>query len=253
MIALENVHKSFQKQQVLKGINLKVEKGEVVCILGPSGSGKTTFLRCINFLEKADQGSIKIGASQVDFSTASKNDILKIRRQTAMVFQNYALFNNKTAKENIMVGLILAQKMLPQKAEELALELLQKVGLADRADFYPSQLSGGQKQRVGIARALALNPEVILFDEPTSSLDPELVGQTLALIKQIADEGGTMILVTHEMGFAYEIADTVVFMEGGVIVEQGTPDEVFNHPAEERTQQFLSRFTDHQKVGQQAV
>lgn len=210
-------------------------------ILGPSGSGKTTLLRCINFLEKADEGELIVGESHVNFKHASKKQILEIRRKTAMVFQSYNLFNNKTALENVTEGLIIARKTSKKQAEELAKKVLDKVGLSDKIDFYPSQLSGGQQQRVGIARALALNPDVILFDEPTSALDPELVGDVLSVMKKVAEEGITMIVVTHEMSFAYDIASKVVFMEGGVIVEEGTPREIFTNPREERTKQFLKR------------
>lgn len=240
---VRNIHKRFGKNEVLKGIDMDVNKGEVVVLLGPSGSGKTTFLRCLNFLEQADQGQVILAGVETDVASAKKKEILQHQRKTAMVFQNYALFLNKTAKDNIMLPLLLTQKKSKAEAEKIALELLEQVGLSDRADFYPSQMSGGQQQRIGIARALALNPEVILFDEPTSALDPELVGQTLSLMRDIAKTGATMVLVTHEMKFAYEVADKVIFMENGNIVEQGTPKEIFEQPKEERTQAFLSRFT----------
>lgn len=240
---VRNIHKRFGKNEVLKGIDMDVNKGEVVVLLGPSGSGKTTFLRCLNFLEQADQGQVILAGVETDVASAKKKEILQHQRKTAMVFQNYALFLNKTAKDNIMLPLLLTQKKSKAEAEKIALELLERVGLSDRADFYPSQMSGGQQQRIGIARALALNPEVILFDEPTSALDPELVGQTLSLMRDIAKTGATMVLVTHEMKFAYEVADKVIFMENGNIVEQGTPKEIFEQPKEERTQAFLSRFT----------
>ncbi len=240
---VRNIHKRFGKNEVLKGIDMDVNKGEVVVLLGPSGSGKTTFLRCLNFLEQADQGQVILAGVETDVVSAKKKEILQHQRKTAMVFQNYALFLNKTAKDNIMLPLLLTQKKSKAEAEKIALELLEQVGLSDRADFYPSQMSGGQQQRIGIARALALNPEVILFDEPTSALDPELVGQTLSLMRDIAKTGATMVLVTHEMKFAYEVADKVIFMENGNIVEQGTPKEIFEQPKEERTQAFLSRFT----------
>jgi len=228
---------------VLKGIDMEVAKGEVVVLLGPSGSGKTTFLRCLNFLEHADQGILTLAGQETDIPKAKKHEILMQQRKTAMVFQNYALFLNKTAKENIVLPLRLAQKKSKKEANQIALSLLEQVDLADRADFYPSQMSGGQQQRIGIARALALNPEVILFDEPTSALDPELVGQTLNLMRDIAKTGATMVLVTHEMKFAYDVADKVIFMENGHIVEQGTPKEVFEQTKEKRTKAFLSRFT----------
>lgn len=243
MIHLKNIHKSFGRQNVLNGINLTVERGDVVVILGPSGSGKTTLLRCINFLERPNDGEVTIGALTVDCKHPSRKDILELRRKTAMVFQHYNLFKHKTALENVMEGLIVAQKVPKKEARERSLKMLEKVGLSDKCDHYPSQLSGGQQQRVGIARALALNPEVILFDEPTSALDPELVGEVLAVIKTIASEGVTMIVVTHEMGFAREVSNHVVFMDGGVIVEQGTPADIFVDPKEERTRQFLKRIT----------
>lgn len=241
MIEIKNIHKKFGKNEVLKGASIKVNKGEVVVILGPSGSGKTTLLRCINFLEKADQGELSIGETNVNFKNATKKEILKIRRQTAMVFQSYNLFQNKTAIENVMEGLVIARKVPKREAEEVSKKLLDKVGLADKYNYYPVQLSGGQQQRVGIARALALNPEAILFDEPTSALDPELVGEVLSVMKQVAKEGMTMVVVTHEMSFAKDIASRVIFMEGGVVVEEGTPNDIFTNPKEERTKQFLKR------------
>jgi L-cystine transport system ATP-binding protein len=241
MITVKGLQKSFGKQQVLKGIDLTVEKGEVVVILGPSGSGKTTLLRSLNFLEHPDAGEITIGTTHVDCKKVSKQEILEIRRKTAMVFQLYNLFKNKTALENVMEGLLVVKKLDRLVAEKISRELLDKVGLMDKYDAYPSQLSGGQQQRVGIARALALNPEVILFDEPTSALDPELVGEVLNVMKKVAKEGLTMIVVTHEISFARDIASRVIFIDGGVIVEQGTPKEVLYNPKEERTKQFLRR------------
>jgi L-cystine transport system ATP-binding protein len=241
VIEIKNIHKKFGKNEVLKGASIKVNKGEVVVILGPSGSGKTTLLRCINFLEKADQGELSIGETNVNFKNATKKEIHKIRRQTAMVFQSYNLFQNKTAIENVMEGLIIARNVPKREAEEVSKKLLDKVGLADKYNYYPVQLSGGQQQRVGIARALALNPEAILFDEPTSALDPELVGEVLSVMKQVAKEGMTMVVVTHEMSFAKDIASRVIFMEGGVVVEEGTPNDIFTNPKEERTKQFLKR------------
>ena len=241
MIELKGLHKAFGKQEVLKGIDLKVEKGEVVVILGPSGSGKTTLLRCLNFLEQPDAGEITIGSTRVNCQHVSKQEILAIRRSTAMVFQLYNLFKNKTALENIMEGLVIARKVPREQAEQISRQLLAKVGLGDKGDAYPSQLSGGQQQRVGIARALALNPEVILFDEPTSALDPELVGEVLGVMKKVAHEGLTMIVVTHEISFARDIADRVIFIDGGVIVEQGAPADILFRPREERTKQFLKR------------
>lgn len=241
MIEVKNVHKSFGKNEILKGVDLKVEKGDVVVILGPSGSGKTTLLRCINFLEKADQGELLFKGESYHFQHASKKDILNIRKKTAFVFQNYNLFSNKTALENVTEGLIIARKVSKNKAVEIAKECLNKVGLADKYDSYPSQLSGGQQQRVGIARAIAVNPDVILFDEPTSALDPELIGEVLSVMKLLAKEGTTMIVVTHEMSFAEDVASKVVFMDGGVVVEEGTPKEIFCNPKMDRTKQFLRR------------
>lgn len=241
MIKLEHVKKSFGKQTVLKDVSLEVKNGEVVVILGPSGSGKTTFLRCINFLEKADSGTLEMDELKIDLKKASKKSIWAVRRKTAFVFQNYGLFANKTALQNVMEGLTIVQKKSKEEARKLAEEALDWVGVLDKKDSYPSALSGGQQQRVGIARALALKPDVILFDEPTSALDPELVGDTLAVIKKVAKTGITMIVVTHEMSFAEEVADKVVFMDGGVVVEEGTPKEVFTNPKEERTKKFLSR------------
>lgn len=241
MIQVENIHKKFDQNEILKGIDLTINQGEVVVIIGPSGSGKTTFLRCLNFLERADEGYLKIGDQQVDFEKVSKKEILDIRKKTAMVFQQYALFSNRTALENVIEGLVIARKVPKKEAAEKGRDLLAKVGLEGKEDHYPHELSGGQQQRVGIARALALNPEVILFDEPTSALDPELVGETLEVIKDVAQSGSTLVIVTHEMQFAYEVADRVIFMENGVIVEQGTPEEVFDNTQEERTQNFLKR------------
>jgi L-cystine transport system ATP-binding protein len=244
MITLTNVTKSFGKNHVLKGIDLTVKKGEVVAILGPSGSGKTTLLRCINYLEKPSKGQITLDDFKVDFSQASKSEILSLRQKTAMVFQQFNLFKNKTVVENVMEGLIVAKKWSKEAAYKKSVELLEKVGLGNKLDSYPVQLSGGQQQRVGIARALALNPEVILFDEPTSALDPELVGEVLAIIRKIAKEGITMIIVTHEMAFARDVANHVVFMDGGIIVEEGNPKAIFQSPKEERTIQFLKRFSE---------
>lgn len=241
MIELHNVHKKFGHNEVLKGISLNVSKGEVVAILGPSGSGKTTFLRCINFLEKADEGTLVIDGDTIDLKHATKEEILSVRRKTAMVFQNYNLFKNKTALENVMEGLVTVRKVPVEEAKRIAKENIEKVGLSDRMDYYPSQLSGGQQQRIGIARALALNPKVILFDEPTSSLDPELVGEVLATIRQVAKEGRTMIIVTHEISFARDVANHVLLIDNGVVVEEGAPEDILNNPKEERTKKFLER------------
>jgi L-cystine transport system ATP-binding protein len=243
MIKLAQISKSFGRNQVLNNIDLTVTKGEVVVILGPSGSGKTTLLRCVNYLEKPSSGEIAIGDFKVNCKHARKKEIHQLRQKTAMVFQQYNLFRHKTALENVMEGLLIVKKLPKDEARKRSIALLEKVGLSSKLDSYPSQLSGGQQQRVGIARALALEPEVILFDEPTSALDPELVGEVLAVIRKIAKEGITMIVVTHEMGFARDVANHVVFMDGGVIVEEGTPTELFNHPREERTKQFLKRIT----------
>ncbi|WP_028552900.1 amino acid ABC transporter ATP-binding protein [Paenibacillus sp. UNC451MF] len=243
MIQLSNIQKSFGKNQVLRGIDLTVRKGDVVVILGPSGSGKTTLLRCINFLEKPNDGEVRIGDYRVQCKHPSKTDILTLRRKTAMVFQHYNLFKHKTVLENVMEGLVVVQKLSKEEARNKSLLMLEKVGLSHKVDAYPVELSGGQQQRVGIARALALNPEVILFDEPTSALDPELVGEVLAVIRRIAREGVTMIVVTHEMSFARDVSNHVVFMDEGRIVEEGNPEDIFARPKEERTKQFLKRIT----------
>ncbi|MFE5323073.1 amino acid ABC transporter ATP-binding protein [Paenibacillus sp. NPDC056579] len=243
MIELKNIRKTFGKQEVLKGIDLTVSKGDVVVILGPSGSGKTTLLRCINFLERPNDGEVAIGDFRVSCKHPSKTDILTVRRKTAMVFQHYNLFKHKTVVENVMEGLVVVQKLPKEDAREKSLKMLEKVGLSHKVDAYPVELSGGQQQRVGIARALALNPEVILFDEPTSALDPELVGEVLSVIRKIAHEGVTMIVVTHEMSFARDVSNHVVFMDDGKIVEEGKPDDIFARPKEERTKQFLKRIT----------
>ncbi len=244
MIEIKNLHKAFGDLHVLNGVDLKVDKGDCVVILGPSGSGKTTFLRCINFLERADEGFLTIDDLHLDMSKKlHKSEVLDVRRRTAFVFQNYNLFANKTALQNVTEGLIVARKMPKDKADVIAKDALSKVGLLDRCDYYPSQLSGGQQQRVGIARAMAVNPDVILFDEPTSALDPELINEVLKVMKDLAKEGATMICVTHEMRFAREVSNHVVFMDGGVIVEEGTPEDVFDHPKEERTKRFLHSIT----------
>lgn len=241
MIEVKNIKKSFGSNNVLKGISFKVNKGEVVVIIGPSGSGKSTLLRCINYLEKPENGSISIDDLHIEADKIDRKKIGILRKKTAMVFQNYNLFKNKTAVENVMEGLITAQKVDKKQAYSESVAYLEKVGLSDRLDYYPSQLSGGQQQRVGIARALALKPEVILFDEPTSSLDPELVGEVLDVMKAVAKEGMTMIVVTHEIGFAQEVGNHVLFMDEGVIVEEGSPLEIFEKPKESRTQLFLNR------------
>lgn len=241
MLKIENLYKSFGKIEVLKNINLTVNKGDVIVILGPSGAGKTTLLRCINFLENADSGFLKFDEIQTPLNHAKKKVIAKIRKKTAFVFQNYNLFKNKTALENVMEGLTIGRKIPKNEALKIAKEALDKVGLSDRYDFYPSSLSGGQQQRVGIARAIAVSPDVILFDEPTSALDPELIGDILDIMKTLAKEGTTMIIVTHEMNFAQEVSNHVIFMDDGRIIEEGSADKIFHHPKQERTQQFLKR------------
>ena len=242
MLEIKNVHKAFGSLEVLKGVSLEVEKGDVVAILGPSGSGKTTFLRCVNFLETADQGEMIFDGEHFPLHGASKKDIARFRMKTAFVFQNYNLFRNKTAIQNVTEGLIVARKMPKAQALDVGMRMLEKVGLADRADSYPSQLSGGQQQRVAIARGLATQPEIILFDEPTSALDPELTGEVLAVMRSLAQEGMTMLVVTHEMAFARDVSSQVVFMHQGVICEQGTPAQVFGDPQQQETKEFLARF-----------
>lgn len=238
MIAIEHLSKNFGDLEVLKDINLDVKEGEVVCIIGPSGSGKSTLLRCINELETPTRGAIRYqGKNILDKSY----DIRKFREEVGMVFQRFNLFPLKTILENITMAPVRIKKQPKDQAVKTALELLERVGLKDKANVYPGTLSGGQQQRVAIARALAMNPKALLFDEPTSALDPELVGEVLDVMKSLAKEGMTMIVVTHEMGFAHDVADRVIFMDGGYIVEEGTPEEIFKHPQQKRTQEFLSR------------
>lgn len=244
MVKCSQIHKSFGDLEVLKGVDLEVKKGEVVAILGPSGSGKTTLLRCINFLERADRGDVSVNGFQVSCKEGKKKEVLELRRKTAMVFQNYNLFKNKTVIENVVEGLTVVQKMDKKTAYEKSTEMLTRVGLGQRLDFYPVQMSGGQQQRAGIARALVLEPDVILFDEPTSALDPELVGEVLETMKAIAQTGITMIVVTHEIAFAHNVASKVIFMDGGVVVEAGSPGEVIDHPQNERTRQFLNKIKE---------
>ena len=244
MVELKNIQKSFGSNHILKGVNMSIGKGEVVVILEPSGSGKTTLLRTINFLDAADEGSISVSGFEVDAKKHSKSQVIELRRKTAMVFQNYNLFANKTILENVMEGLVTVKKFKKSNAEAMSREILKKVGLEERCDFYPAQLSGGQQQRAGIARALILDPDVILFDEPTSALDPELVGEVLNTIKAVAQTGITMIVVTHEIAFAREVASRVVFMEGGVVVEEGKPEEILVAPKHPSTQRFLKRITN---------
>ena len=241
VMTVSNVKKVFGENVILRGIDLTVEKGDVIVILGPSGSGKTTFLRCLNLLEKPNDGQMTLAGKEYNLAKASKKERMEIRRNTSFVFQNYNLFANKNVLQNVTLGLTLGRKMKKEEAEEIGRNLLKRVGLEGKEKYYPSQLSGGMQQRVGIARAMAVNPDVILFDEPTSALDPELIGDVLNVMKQFAREGATMIVVTHEMGFAREVANHVIFMADGVIVEQGTQEEIFDHPKEERTKTFLKR------------
>ncbi len=241
ILTARGVHKTFNKLEVLRGVDLEVDKGDVIVILGPSGSGKTTLLRCINFFERADSGTLVLDGESHDLHRAHEREIHAVRMRTGFVFQNYNLFRNMTALENVTLGLTLARKMDKSEAKRIAVEALEQVGLGDRCDYYPSQLSGGQQQRVGIARAIATKPDVIFFDEPTSALDPELIGEVLDSMKELAKAGTTMVVVTHEMQFAQEVASHVLFMDGGVVVEQGSPEEIFWHAKQERTKQFLSR------------
>ena len=233
--------KVISELPVLRGVDLTVEKGDVMAILGPSGSGKTTLLRCLNFLETADAGQLVFDGESFNLAHASRADIARLRKKTAFVFQNYNLFRNKTALQNVTEGLIVARKLPKEQADEIGMKMLAKVGLADRADYYPRQLSGGQQQRVAIVRALAADPEIIYFDEPTSALDPELTGEVLSVMRQLAEEGMTMLVVTHEMGFARNVSSKTVFMENGVVVEQAPSHEFFAHPREERTREFLRK------------
>lgn len=238
MINVKDLHKYFGSLEVLKGINCEIEKGECVCVIGPSGSGKSTFLRCLNLLETPTKGDIEIGDMHL---MEKKFDVDALRKRVGMVFQHFNLFPHLTILNNVTLAPIRHKMMTEAQAKERAMDLLNRVGVGDKADNYPVQLSGGQKQRVAIARALALSPEVMLFDEPTSALDPEMVGEVLEVMKQLAKEGMTMVVVTHEMGFAREVADRVLFMDGGVICEEGTPEQIFEHPREERTKEFLCK------------
>lgn len=241
MLEVKNLHKSFDKNEVLRGVDFKVEKGEVIAVLGSSGSGKTTLLRCISFLEKSDQGEIIFDDFRKEITKVTNKEIRGLRMKMGFVFQGYHLFRNKTTLENVMIGQTVARKIPSTEAKATALQMLEKVGMLNRANYYPDQLSGGQQQRVAIARAMATNPEVILFDEPTSALDPELTGEVLDVMKKLAKEGTTMVVVTHEMGFAQEVANHVVYMEGGIVVEEGTSKEIFTNPKDERTRRFLRR------------
>ncbi len=238
MIKVVDLHKKFKNLHVLKGINLNINKGEVVVVIGPSGSGKSTLLRCLNRLEEVDSGEVFFKGISV---TESKNDINKIRQNMGMVFQNFNLFPHMTVLKNISLAPIKLKKIDKVEAENMSLELLERVGLKDKANAYPTQLSGGQKQRVAIARALAMSPDLMLFDEPTSALDPEMVGEVLEVIKQLAKEGMTMVIVTHEMDFAKQVADRVIFMDEGIILEEGSPEKLFTNPQHQRTQDFLKR------------
>ncbi len=249
MVDAQDVHKRFHNNEVLRGVSMKVRKGEVVCVIGPSGSGKTTFLRCINHLEKINGGRIYIENELVGYRELAdgrlvedtERNIAHIRSEVGMVFQRFNLFPHMTALENVMEAPMQVKGVPREQAEARARELLAKVGLAEKADAYPARLSGGQQQRVAIARALAMDPKLMLFDEATSALDPELVGEVLKVMRQLAEEGMTMIVVTHEMGFARDVADRVIFMDGGVIVEEGKPEDIFSHPKEERTRAFLGK------------
>lgn len=246
MITINGLHKQFGQLEVLKGIDLKINKGQVVVVIGPSGSGKTTLLRCLNILEVPTSGSITIDDQTTDFSTkVPKKSVDALRKKSAMVFQHYNLFPHMTVLQNVMEGPIIVKKLSKVEARKRAENLLVKVGLGDKLDFFPHQLSGGQQQRVGIARALALEPKVMLFDEPTSALDPELVGEVLQVMKDLAEEGITMVVVTHEMRFAKDVADEVIFMDQGKIIERSEPNKMFTQPKEERTRQFLNLIQVH--------
>jgi ABC-type polar amino acid transport system ATPase subunit len=238
MVTVAGLHKRFGHLEVLKGIDSEVDESEVVCVIGPSGSGKSTFLRCLNFLEKFDEGRVTICGHDLN---SSKTNLNLVRQDVGMVFQSFNVFPHMKVLDNIMLAPMKVSKVPKTAARERAMALLDKVGLVDKADVYPSKLSGGQQQRVAIARALAMQPKVMLFDEPTSALDPETVGEVLGVMKALAEEGMTMMVVTHEMGFAREVADRVLFMDDGLVVEEGTPAEIFEHPKHERTQAFLSK------------
>jgi len=244
MLEAKNVRKHFDGLEVLKGISLTVEKGDVVAILGPSGSGKTTFLRCLNFLERADAGELIFDGERFELRTAARADIARVRKKTAFVFQNYNLFLNKTVLQNVTLGLTLAGKMKKAQANEIAVRALERVGMAGKLDSYPSQLSGGQQQRVAIARGLASNPEIIYFDEPTSALDPELIGEVLSVMRGLAEDGMTMLVVTHEMDFARNVSNKVLFMADGSVVESGPSKAFFEHPQQARSRDFIKSILD---------
>ena len=239
MLEIRNVKKAFDGHTVLDGIDLNVEKGDVTAILGPSGSGKTTFLRCLNFLERADSGSLVFDGEPFDLHAAKKAEIAKVRKKTAFVFQNYNLFLNKTVLQNVTLGLTAGAGMKKDEAEARAVKALEKVGMAEKLKSYPNQISGGQQQRVAIARALAMDPEIIYFDEPTSALDPELIGEVLAVMRQLAEDGMTMLVVTHEMDFARNVSSQVMFMDGGKVIESGPSKEFFEAPKQERSREFI--------------
>ena len=247
ILEAKGIKKSFGKAEILKGLDLSIDKGDVVAILGRSGSGKTTLLRCLDFLEKADEGKLIFDGVEYDLKTITKKQIRELRLKTGFVFQSYNLFSNMTSLENVMEGLVTARKINKKEALETSLSMLKKVGMLEWKDHYPIQLSGGQQQRVAIARALATKPEVIYFDEPTSALDPELTGEVLSVMKTLAEEGMTMIVVTHEMGFARRVANRVVFMEEGRVLEEGESETIFTSPKEKRTQEFISRITSIQE------
>ena len=244
MIEIKNLHKTYNKLEVLKGINFTINDGDVVAILGPSGSGKTTVLRCMNFLVKADKGSIIFDGKEHDLANISHKEVSEIRKKTGFVFQNYNLFLNKTVLENVMAGLVIARKVPQEEAKKKAIEALEKVGMADRLEHYPSQLSGGQQQRVSIARALVYEPEVIYFDEPTSALDPELIGEVLTTMKQLAESGMTMVVVTHELSFAKNISNKVLFLDKGEVIENTDSKSFFENPTNERVKQFLKSISE---------
>ncbi len=245
ILSVKNVHKKFGENEVLKGIDLSVQKGDVIAILGPSGSGKTTFLRCLNFLEKADEGILTFNGEEFSLPKISKKDILRIRQKTGFVFQNFNLFRNKNVLKNVTEGLTTVRKIKKSEAEKIAIDVLKKVGMDDKLESYPYQISGGQQQRVAIARALATNPQIIYFDEPTSALDPELIGEVLNVIKNLADEGMTMIIVTHELNFAKNVSNKVLFMEEGQIIESNSTKEFFENPQKQRTKEFLKSLSEN--------
>lgn len=239
MIEIKDIHKRYNDLEVLKGISVSIDKGEVISIIGPSGTGKSTFLRCINYLEVAEQGTISFGNETYNLNNMSKKEVNQLRSHSSMVFQNWNLFKNRTALENIMEHLIYVKKLSKDESEEIAKKYLEVVGLSEKKDYYPHQLSGGQQQRIGIARAMAINPEIMLFDEPTSSLDPELIKYVLTVIKDLALSKQTMMIVTHEMKFAKDVSNRILFLEGGKILEEGKPEQIFEHPQHNRIKEFL--------------